>query len=99
MADSALNNCTYQSVTDLPKSATEAAFSIMFVSVCMSCFVWQIIYLGLLLRHALKPLYVLMFAQAITGCICAFVTLLTSLIPVSCNFVSEKLGRIGGEIE
>lgn len=92
MSDPTVNNCT-QDVADLPKSVTEGAFSIMFVSVCMSCFVWQIIHLGLLLRHSLKPLYILMFIQALGGCVCAFVTLLTSLIPVSCNFVSIPTQR------
>ncbi|KAG2177300.1 hypothetical protein INT43_007957 [Umbelopsis isabellina] len=78
-------NCT-QAVKLLTEPDTAGAFSIMFVSVCMSCFVWQIVYLGLLLRKSYKPLYILMFVQAVGGCVCAFVTLLTSLISVSCKF-------------
>jgi hypothetical protein len=88
-----LTNCT-QAVQLLTEPDTAGAFSIMFVSVCMTCFVWQIVYLGLLLRQSFKPLYILMFIQAVGGCICAFVTLLTSLISVSCNFVSTLLVSI-----
>jgi hypothetical protein len=88
MSDSIANNST-QSTESQQSSESNAAFSIMFVSVCMSCFVWQTIHLGLLLRHSFKPIYIAMFVQALGGCICAFVTLLTSLVPMSCDFVSE----------
>ncbi|KAH8548695.1 hypothetical protein BGW37DRAFT_505957 [Umbelopsis sp. PMI_123] len=99
MSESIANNCT-QSSEGQSLSQTDAAFSIMFVSVCLSCFVWQIIYLAQLLRHSLKPIYIMMLAQAVGGCICAFVTLLTSLVPMSCDFrlnfsiVTVNLGDI-----
>ncbi|KAG0174476.1 hypothetical protein DFQ28_006454 [Apophysomyces sp. BC1034] len=63
----------------------EAAFSIMFVSVGMSCFIWQSIRSGWMLYKARKPIQAIVFAQAMLGVVVTFVTLLASLIEMDCN--------------
>lgn len=65
------------------------AFSIMFVSIGMSCFIWQSITAGQMFYKARKPILGLVFAQATLGIVVTFVTLLTSLTPdIDCTFVS-----------
>lgn len=65
----------------------ETAFSIMFVSVGMSCFIYQTITSGNMFYKARKPIIGIVFAQAALGIIVTFVTLLTSLVEVDCTFV------------
>ncbi|KAL9555085.1 hypothetical protein MBANPS3_002508 [Mucor bainieri] len=63
------------------------AFSIMFVSIGMSCFIWQSITAGQMFFKAKKPIVGLVFAQATLGIVVTFVTLLTSLTPnIDCTF-------------
>ncbi|KAI8083650.1 hypothetical protein BDF21DRAFT_302631, partial [Thamnidium elegans] len=64
----------------------ETAFSIMFVSVGMSCFIYQTITSGNMFYKARKPIIGIVFAQAALGIIVTFVTLLTSLVEVDCTF-------------
>lgn len=66
----------------------EAAFSIMFVSVGMSCFIWQTCRAGWMFYKVQKPIQGVVFAQALLGAILTFVTLLASLVPVDCTFAS-----------
>ncbi|KAL0135068.1 hypothetical protein V8B55DRAFT_1571292 [Mucor lusitanicus] len=66
---------------------TMTAFSIMFVSIGMSCFIWQSITAGQMFYKARKPIVGLVFAQATLGIVVTFVTLLTSLTPdIDCTF-------------
>lgn len=67
---------------------TMTAFSIMFVSIGMSCFIWQAMTAGQMFYKARKPILGLVFAQATLGIVVTFVTLLTSLTTVDCTFVS-----------
>ena len=67
---------------------TVAAFSIMFVSVGFSCFIWQSIRSGWMFYKIYKPIHGIVFAQAVLGVILTFCTLLTSLVHVNCKFVS-----------
>ncbi|GAN07266.1 hypothetical protein MAM1_0154c06762 [Mucor ambiguus] len=63
------------------------AFSIMFVSIGMSCFIWQSITAGQMFYKARKPIIGIVFAQATLGIVVTFVTLLTSLTPdIDCTF-------------
>ncbi|KAI9251173.1 hypothetical protein EDC94DRAFT_498108, partial [Helicostylum pulchrum] len=64
----------------------ETAFSIMFVSVGMSCFIYQTITSGNMFYKARKPIIGIVFVQAVLGVIVTFVTLLTSLVEVDCTF-------------
>ena len=66
-----------------------AAFSIMFVSVGFSCFIWQSIRSGWMFYKIYKPIHGIVFAQAVLGVILTFCTLLTSLVHVDCKFVSK----------
>lgn len=66
----------------------ETAFSIMFVSVGMSCFIWQSMTAGWMFYKARKPVIGIVFFQAVLGVVVTFVTLLTSLIEIDCTFVS-----------
>jgi hypothetical protein len=65
----------------------DTAFSIMFVTIGMSCFIWQSITSGWMFYEARKPIIGLVFAQATLGIAVTFVTLLTSLVHVDCTFV------------
>lgn len=67
----------------------ETAFSIMFVSVGMSCFIWQSMTAGWMFYKARKPVIGIVFFQAVLGVVVTFVTLLTSLIEIDCTFVSD----------
>ncbi|KAI7851250.1 hypothetical protein BDC45DRAFT_445733 [Circinella umbellata] len=64
-----------------------AAFSIMFVSVGFSCFIWQSIRSGWMFYKIYKPIHGIVFAQAVLGVILTFCTLLTSLVHVDCKFI------------
>lgn len=66
----------------------ETAFSIMFVSVGMTCFIWQVMTSGEMFYKTRKPIAGIVFAQATLGVVVTFVTLLTSLVHVNCNFVN-----------
>lgn len=66
---------------------TDTAFSIMFVTIGLSCFMWQSITSGWMFYKARKPIIGLVFAQATLGIVVTFVTLLTSLVHVDCTFV------------
>lgn len=69
----------------------ETAFSIMFVSVGMSCFIYQAITSGNMFYKARKPIIGIVFAQAALGIIVTFVTLLTSIVEVDCTFVNIRI--------
>jgi hypothetical protein len=73
-------------IVGIPK---ETAFSIMFVSIGMSCFIWQSITAGWMFYKARKPILGIVFAQATLGIVVTFVTLLTSLVDVDCTFVNN----------
>lgn len=66
----------------------ETAFSIMFVSVGMACFIWQVMTSGEMFYKTRKPIVGIVFVQASLGVIVTFVTLLTSLVNIDCTFVS-----------
>lgn len=66
----------------------ETAFSIMFVTAGMVCFIWQVMTSGEMFYKTRKPIVAIVFAQATLGVIVTFVTLLTSLVYVDCTFVS-----------
>ncbi|KAI9258194.1 hypothetical protein BDA99DRAFT_441145 [Phascolomyces articulosus] len=63
-----------------------AAFSIMFVSVGFSCFIWQSIRSGWMFYKIRKPIHGVVFFQALLGAVLTFVTLLTSLVSINCKF-------------
>lgn len=65
-----------------------SAFSIMFVSIGFSCFVWQTLTAGEMFYKSRKPIVALVCFQALFGVIVTFVTLLASLTEVDCMFVS-----------
>lgn len=65
----------------------ETAFSIMFVTAGMVCFIWQVMTSGEMFYKTRKPIVAIVFAQATLGIIVTFVTLLTSLVYVDCTFV------------
>lgn len=69
------------------KLGTEAAFSIMFVSVGMSCFIWQSIRVGWMFYKVRKPIHAVVLFQAVLGVAVTFITLLASLISMDCAFV------------
>ncbi|KAF7723937.1 hypothetical protein EC973_001509 [Apophysomyces ossiformis] len=108
-----MNNINHSNrTTSLPNTPTsipvdipaEAAFSIMFVSVGMSCFIWQSIRSGWMLYMVRKPIHAIVFVQAVLGVIVTFVTLLASLVEMDCNFrlffsvVGVNLGDIALQI-
>ncbi|CAO3643795.1 unnamed protein product [Cunninghamella echinulata] len=64
----------------------EMNFSIMFVSIGLSCFIWQAFESGWLFYKARKAIFGLVFSQTILGIAVTIVTLLTSLIPINCTF-------------
>ncbi|KAL0095235.1 hypothetical protein F4703DRAFT_1710108, partial [Phycomyces blakesleeanus] len=64
----------------------DVTFSIVFVSIGMSCFVWQTIESGWIFHKSHKPLHGIVFAQAFLGVVVTFVTLLTSFVEISCTF-------------
>ncbi|KAI8140657.1 hypothetical protein BJV82DRAFT_562141 [Fennellomyces sp. T-0311] len=70
-----------------PSNPTFATFSIMFVSVGMSCFIWQSIRSGWMFYKIRKPIHGIVFGQAVLGVILTFVTLLASLVKVDCKFI------------
>jgi hypothetical protein len=65
----------------------DTAFSIMFVTIGMCCFMWQSITTGWMFYKGRKPIVGLVFAQATLGVAVTIVTMLTSLIHVDCVFV------------
>lgn len=67
-----------------------SAFSIMFVSIGFSCFVWQALTAAWMYYQSKKPIVALVAFQAIFGVIVTFVTLLASLIDVDCTFVNTN---------
>lgn len=70
--------------------ARETTFSIMVVSIGMSCFIWQSIESGYMVYKIRKPVHMVVFAQAVLGVVVTFVTLLTSVVNVDCTFVSDS---------
>ncbi|KAI9362235.1 hypothetical protein BD770DRAFT_307967, partial [Pilaira anomala] len=64
-----------------------ALFSMMFVTVGMTCFIWQTIETGGMLYKSQKPIIGIVFFQALLGVIVTFVTLLASLVKVDCTFL------------
>ncbi|CAO3612411.1 unnamed protein product [Cunninghamella blakesleeana] len=64
----------------------ETNFSIMFVSIGLSCFIWQATQSGWLFYKSRKIIFGLVFSQTILGIAVTIVTLLTSLVPVDCTF-------------
>ncbi|KAG2207187.1 hypothetical protein INT47_012240 [Mucor saturninus] len=64
----------------------ETAFSIMFVSVGMACFIWQAMTSGEMFYKTRKPIVGIVFVQSTLGVVVTFVTLLTSLVYVDCTF-------------
>ncbi|KAI9496931.1 hypothetical protein BDB00DRAFT_952033 [Zychaea mexicana] len=72
---------------DLTVDPRAAAFSIMFVSVGFSCFIWQSLRSGWMFYKIRKPIHGIVFAQAVLGVILTFCTLLTSLVYVDCHFI------------
>ncbi|KAI7893732.1 uncharacterized protein EV154DRAFT_460519 [Mucor mucedo] len=64
----------------------ETAFSIMFVSVGMVCFIWQAMTSGEMFYKTRKPIVGIVFVQSTLGVVVTFVTLLTSLVYVDCTF-------------
>ncbi|CAO3643008.1 unnamed protein product [Mucor hiemalis] len=91
-----MSNSTFENVNLLPHDHPEmqpgvaipgeTAFSIMFVSVGMSCFIWQSMTAGWMFYKARKPVIGIVFFQAVLGVVVTFVTLLTSLIEIDCTF-------------
>ncbi|KAI9261075.1 hypothetical protein BY458DRAFT_478248 [Sporodiniella umbellata] len=61
-------------------------FSVMFVTVGFSCFIWQSITTGIMFYRTRKPLVCLVFVQSILGIITTFVTLLVAFVNVNCTF-------------
>lgn len=70
--------------------ARETTFSIMVVSIGMSCFIWQSIESGWMVYKIRKPVHMVVFAQAVLGIVVTFVTLLTSVMDVDCTFVRNS---------
>lgn len=93
-----MNNSTFDDKPNNPPETEplgvaipgETAFSIMFVSVGMSCFIWQSMTAGWMFYKARKPVIGIVFFQAVLGVVVTFVTLLTSLIEIDCTFVSSS---------
>ncbi|KAI8330974.1 hypothetical protein BC941DRAFT_328544, partial [Chlamydoabsidia padenii] len=66
--------------------ARETTFSIMVVSIGMSCFIWQAFESGWMVLKIRKPVHAVVFAQTLLGIVVTFVTLLTSVVDVDCTF-------------
>ncbi|KAG1145785.1 hypothetical protein G6F37_005990 [Rhizopus arrhizus] len=66
--------------------ANEALFSIMFVSVGFSCFIWQSFTTGWMAYKSRKPIVILVFFQAILGVFATFITLLIAFVNLDCTF-------------
>ncbi|CAO3685041.1 unnamed protein product [Rhizopus stolonifer] len=64
----------------------EYMFSVMFVTVGFSCFIWQSITTGWMFYQTRKPVVALVLMQAALGVIATFVTLLVSFVEVDCTF-------------
>lgn len=71
--------------------ANEALFSIMFVSVGFSCFIWQSFTTGWMAYKSRKPIVILVFFQAILGVFATFITLLIAFVNLDCTFVSDSI--------
>lgn len=71
--------------------ANEALFSIMFVSVGFSCFIWQSFTTGWMAYKSRKPIVILVFFQAILGVFATFITLLIAFVNLDCTFVSDPI--------
>ncbi|KAI8971203.1 hypothetical protein BDB01DRAFT_730874, partial [Pilobolus umbonatus] len=65
---------------------SEAAFSVIVVSIGLSCFVWQSMTTIAMFYHARKPIIGIALAQAVLGVIICIITLMTSLIAMDCFF-------------
>ncbi|KAI8374789.1 hypothetical protein BD560DRAFT_368303 [Blakeslea trispora] len=70
-------------VSEIPVAT---AFSIMFVTVGLCCFVWQTLTSGEMFYKSRKPIIGLVFFQALLGIVTTLVTLLTSIELISCDF-------------
>ncbi|KAI8066609.1 hypothetical protein BC940DRAFT_274692 [Gongronella butleri] len=66
--------------------AKEVAFSLMVVSIGLSCFVWQTFQAAAMYMQSRKLIHFIVLFQAFLGIIVTFVTLLTPLTPVDCTF-------------
>lgn len=77
-----------KSVQDLVREQKEANFTIMFVSVGFSCFIWQVLTTGEMAYKSKKPIVLLVFLQSVLGVVVTFVTLLVCIVEVDCTFVS-----------
>lgn len=73
---------------DLEREQKEANFSIIFVSVGFSCFIWQALTSGKMAYKSKKPIVLLVFLQSVLGVVVTFVTLLICIAQVDCMFVS-----------
>ncbi|ORX61995.1 hypothetical protein DM01DRAFT_1070123 [Hesseltinella vesiculosa] len=63
-----------------------ASFSLMVVSIGLGCFVWQTIQSVMMYRQGKKPIHLVVLFQAVLGILVTFVTLLTPLVEVDCEF-------------
>lgn len=77
-----------KSAQDLVRDQKEANFTIMFVSVGFSCFIWQALTTGKMAYKSKKPIVLLVFLQSVLGVVVTFVTLLVCIVEVDCTFVS-----------
>lgn len=77
-----------KSAQDLVREQKEANFTIMFVSVGFSCFIWQVLTTGKMAYKSKKPIVLLVFLQSVLGVVVTFVTLLVCIVEVDCTFVS-----------
>ncbi|OBZ91499.1 hypothetical protein A0J61_00469 [Choanephora cucurbitarum] len=74
------------SQTETSEIPVATAFSIMFVTVGLCCFVWQTLTAGEMLYQNRKPIIGIVFFQALLGVITTLITLLTSINLISCEF-------------
>ncbi|KAI8378841.1 hypothetical protein EDC96DRAFT_604502 [Choanephora cucurbitarum] len=74
------------SQSDTSEIPVATAFSIMFVTVGLCCFVWQTLTAGEMLYQNRKPIIGIVFFQALLGVITTLITLLTSINLISCEF-------------
>ncbi|ORE08263.1 hypothetical protein BCV72DRAFT_203902 [Rhizopus microsporus var. microsporus] len=75
-----------KSAQDLVRDQKEANFTIMFVSVGFSCFIWQALTTGKMVYKSKKPIVLLVFLQSVLGAVVTFVTLLVCIVEVDCTF-------------
>ncbi|CEG69383.1 hypothetical protein RMATCC62417_05469 [Rhizopus microsporus] len=75
-----------KSAQDLVREQKEANFTIMFVSVGFSCFIWQVLTTGKMAYKSKKPIVLLVFLQSVLGVVVTFVTLLVCIVEVDCTF-------------